>query len=299
MSRSSGLNFAQRLRRFIWKHPFWWVLYDRRGLRTITIPVDNSQLGSAEMRNEFQLLENEVAHTSTGHRHDGADAKHLNVGTPTTLDVGDSSSAGSADTYSANDHRHGGLAAGTPVTQALGDVAAEGSATTISRSDHRHGMPAQPAGEDIPTGAIILWTGSGCPSGYTRVTALDNKFLVSSSSYNSTGGADTLNPTGTIGSDGAHSHGSVSHSHSLNTGSSFGSTSHCSVSSTISPGGDHNAGFQGESGVGGSPTGDQKSSASNSASVSFDSQGSHDHSLSVNSIENRPAFSTILLCKKN
>ncbi len=45
--------------------------------RTITNPVTNSALASSTMRSELQLLENEIAHTSSGHDHDGTDSKKI------------------------------------------------------------------------------------------------------------------------------------------------------------------------------------------------------------------------------
>jgi hypothetical protein len=43
----------------------------------------------------------------------------------------------------------------------------------------------------VPSGAIILWTGSSCPSAWSRFTALDGRFPRGASTYGGTGGAET------------------------------------------------------------------------------------------------------------
>lgn len=43
--------------------------------RTITNPAENSSIDSSVIRNELQLLEDEIANLSTGHSHDGVDSK--------------------------------------------------------------------------------------------------------------------------------------------------------------------------------------------------------------------------------
>lgn len=45
--------------------------------RTITNPATDSSLSSSVIRNELQLLEDEVANTTSGHDHDGTDSKLL------------------------------------------------------------------------------------------------------------------------------------------------------------------------------------------------------------------------------
>ena len=42
----------------------------------------------------------------------------------------------------------------------------------------------------VPTGAIILWNSATCPSGYTRLSAYDGKFLVGSATPGSPGGSN-------------------------------------------------------------------------------------------------------------
>ena len=274
---------------------FWIWLYDESGKRTITIPADGiANMSSSQIRTELQTLEDETAHTSTGHRHDGTDSKLLDNATPTTMAIGDSSSGGSGSSYSRSDHKQGSPSAGTPITQALGDTATEGAATTFARSNHRHGMPAQPSGEDLLSGTIILWDGSGCPSGYTRVSALDGKFLVSSSSYNaSAGGADSVAPTGSTDSAGSHTHSVTSHGHSLNSGATdLGITA-------FEVGTDNSAGTMLVQSTSNTIASTMRKSDTTSTSGTIDSSGSHTHTATANSIDTRPSYATIILCKKN
>lgn len=105
------------------------------------------------------------------HLPSGADA--LTSAAPGSSAVGDSAAAGSAESFSRSDHRHGreafatpaivlgtAAAAGSaatpirsdstiiafdataPTTQAVGDSAATGSAAVAARRDHKHGIPA-------------------------------------------------------------------------------------------------------------------------------------------------------------
>jgi hypothetical protein len=63
----------------------------------------------------------------------------------------------------------------------------------------------------LPSGTIIFFAGSSCPTGYSRLTALDGKFLV---------GGENFNPT--AGGNNTHNHGVGSYSsqnHSHNAGS--------------------------------------------------------------------------------
>lgn len=288
MCRSWAHNFLLSKQRFL----VW--LYDESGKRTITVPADGAAImSSSELRTELQTLENEVAHTSTGHRHDGTDAKLLPSATPTNIAIGDSTTIGSNSSYSKSDHRHGAPTSAAPITQALGDVAAEGGASTFAKTDHRHGMPAEVAGGEVPTGAIILWSGASCPSTYTRVSALDNKFLVSASSYNgSAGGNNSVTPTGSIGSDGAHTHSVPAHTVELPSRGNFDlsafeigtsdADSTMLVQSTTT-----------------SVTSTIRRSDSSSDSGTLDSNGAHTHALTVNAVDTRPAFATVLLCKKD
>lgn len=63
---------------------------------------------------------------------------------------------------------------------------------------------------EIPSGAIAIFR-SSCPSGWTRVSAWDNRFIRGASSYGGTGGASTH--THAISSLANHTHSVSSHQH--------------------------------------------------------------------------------------
>lgn len=58
-------------------------------------------------------------------------------------------------------------------------------------------------GDALPIGAITLAT-AACPTGYTRVSALDGRYLVSDATYNAAAGGAA-----------SHSHANISHTHSM------------------------------------------------------------------------------------
>ncbi len=122
----------------------------------------------------------------------------------------------------------------------------------------------------VPSGAIILWTGANCPAGYTRLSALDGKFLVSGAAYQpAAGGSNT------------HSHTIPSHAHSYS-GRTAQDTS-----------GDYRA----------------WNASPSSVPWAIDaSRGYHTHTFSgttdsaalgTASVDSRPEFATILLCQKD
>ena len=47
----------------------------------------------------------------------------------------------------------------------------------------------------VPLGTIILWSGSSCPSGWSRFTALDGRFPRGAATYGATGGSSTHSHT--------------------------------------------------------------------------------------------------------
>lgn len=259
------------------------------GVRTITNPVASAGTISQTIRTELQALEDEIASPTSGHDHDNTDSRLPAFGSPTTMAFGDAAGQGSALTYAKADHAHGSPASAAPVTQNWNDVAAEGTASTWSRSNHRHGMMASPP--NIPSGTMILWDGANCPTGWSRVAALDGKMLVGGASYNTAaGGADTISPTGSSGSDGSHSHTST-HTHTLASGGGVqltsgrfcgrigtdlvtftrtGSTSITRIKHTLAASPD--------------PT---------------DTVGSHTHTVTLNDVNNKPAYATILVCQKD
>jgi hypothetical protein len=133
----------------------------------------------------------------------------------------------------------------------------------------------------IPTGMINMFDTS-CPTGWTRVSALDGKFLAGGASYSATaGGSDSITlsvsqlpshtHTGTTGSDGAHTH-------NMSTGTSNGSYYNNVTYSSV-------AQYQG--------------------TMEWSSAGAHTHTFTTAgtgsgaSIDNRPAYATVILCKKD
>jgi len=61
----------------------------------------------------------------------------------------------------------------------------------------------------VPSGAVILWTGPTCPAGYTRLSALDGRFLVGGTAYNASAGGSNTH------THGAGSYAGPSHSHEI------------------------------------------------------------------------------------
>ena len=128
----------------------------------------------------------------------------------------------------------------------------------------------------VPSGAVIIWTGASCPAGYTRVSALDGKFLVGGASYNAAaGGSDSI--SGTTGSGGNHSH---------------------SISGTTSGASGCSIAWNASKGTCGVATDDaaQLNHTHSGGSLAAASGGDHSHSFSF---DNRPAYATVLLCSKD
>lgn len=126
----------------------------------------------------------------------------------------------------------------------------------------------------VPSGAVILWMSAACPAGYTRVSALDGKFLVGAATYSAAaGGSHTITPAGTNTNESSHTHGDA-HGHD-STGTALGGGSQCS---------------NGDGG--GCQTVNQSTSTTGSGSA-------HTHTFTGTPFDNRPAFATILLCQKD
>lgn len=136
----------------------------------------------------------------------------------------------------------------TSVPLALRSAVAESLATPVTTSNI-----TDDANRLVPSGAIILWTAASCPAGYTRVSSMDDKFLVSGSVSNAdAGGSNTK--------DISHTHGPGTYAVPLAAQAGAGG----SISTPIL------TGIVGTSGIGGSK-----------------------------SLDIRPAFATVLLCKKD
>lgn len=125
----------------------------------------------------------------------------------------------------------------------------------------------------VPSGAIILWTGASCPSGYSRVGELDGKFIVGGAMYNANAGGNEKHTHGGALGSGVTGNES-SHTHSTGAGGA-------QVAWGASRGG----------------AGDQ-SDASNGYHTHAVGGGSA-HSHTIPDADSRPPFATVLFCRKN
>lgn len=138
--------------------------------------------------------------------------------------------------------------------------------TTSTINDDAHAL--------VPSGAIILWTSASCPVGYTRLSALDGKFLVGGASYVSVAGGSNT-----------HSHGggtyeAPSHTHTLT-----------DVPSSI--------GWNASNGTStpGNPSDAAKMGQVNEMTANPGGTGAITGASAL--ADNRPAFATVLLCQKD
>lgn len=126
----------------------------------------------------------------------------------------------------------------------------------------------------IPSGAIILWDGAACPTGYTRLSAYDNRFLVGAAAAQVAGGSNT------------HDHGGATGSHALTVGEM--------------PSHQHNMHFTGADGnVHGSFMSGSNAGGYNENQLTEATGGGGGHTHPIPPADSRPAFLTILLCKKD
>ncbi|MBI3011412.1 MAG: hypothetical protein HYY58_02835 [Candidatus Omnitrophica bacterium] len=125
----------------------------------------------------------------------------------------------------------------------------------------------------VPSGAVILWTGASCPAGYTRLSALDGKFLVADTTYQpAAGGSNTK--------DLSHTHSTPSHTHT--------NTNVQCMGWNAGPGGPGTCGST-NAVVGSYFQGQQTQSGGGGQTGSGGSAG----------VDIRPAFASVLLCQKN
>ncbi|VAX37221.1 hypothetical protein MNBD_UNCLBAC01-817 [hydrothermal vent metagenome] len=138
-----------------------------------------------------------------------------------------------------------------------------------------HAKTSDSADNGIPVGTIIIRRGVSCPAGYTRVTELDGKFLTGGSTYNAAvGGSNTSN------------HG--------------GNTGNTSLSIAQMPSHNHPAKYRTGDGINRAvETYDKTESYSTDTTLIENTGGGQPHNHLISSDDNRPEFSTVLLCEKN
>lgn len=77
-----------------------------------------------------------------------------------------------------------------------GEMAPRQTVSSVGYAIHAETAERFIEGETVPGGAIILWRGTSCPVGYTRVAELDGKFIVGGATYNAAaGGSNTQTHT--------------------------------------------------------------------------------------------------------
>ena len=155
----------------------------------------------------------------------------------------------------------------TSVPLAIRAAVAEALATPVTTSNI-----TDDANKLVPSGAIILWTAASCPAGYTRLSAIDNKFLVSAAAFNANAG------------------GSNTHDHGGTTGS------HVLAVSEIPP---HSHGLRGHASAGGPGPNWFPNTADGVYTTTESAGGGAGHTHTIAPADSRPEFATVLLCQKN
>ena len=133
----------------------------------------------------------------------------------------------------------------------------------------------------MPSGAIVLWRGATCPEGYTRVSELDNKFLVSGPTYNTAAGGSNT-----------HDHGGVTGSHAI-TIAEMPAHTHAGF-------GEKNSSWPlGVTGSAGNLGSNGGTDSDNYYYNTTSAGGGESHAHPLSSADSRPEFATILLCGKD
>lgn len=150
------------------------------------------------------------------------------------------------------------------------------------------------SGVAIPSGLIAIFD-TACPSGWTRVSALDGRFLVASSTYASFGGSNT------------HTHTVTSHTHGMPAATSAGGVDHTHGVNILSGGEDNWLTM--ESFYSGSNTLPyQPHHHGVTGNTGTASAYSHSHTIGgssgaaapgMDTQNNIPLYSTVILCRKN
>lgn len=159
-------------------------------------------------------------------------------------------------------------------------------------------------GGTVPTGAIIIWTGTACPDGWSRATELDGLFLKGAG----TGANPNLTPAGASehSHDITHNHGLAEHTHSIPS-HTHGIPSHThnitNLSNTVASGGTGD--YMGlstpsnrhrHSGV----TDSWSGTSAAWSGTSGEAAGNTDDYASASGVSsNEPEHVTVLFCKKN
>lgn len=158
-----------------------------------------------------------------------------------------------------------------PITSVPLAITAERLATPVTTS-----TITDDANNLVPTGGILLWDGTACPDGYMRLSSYDDRFLVSSAVAGTTGGSNS------------HAHHGATEHHTL----------------TIAEMPSHNHPLASDAcGSGDMPTLNPSNTPNADESVGCQTTGAtgggNGHAHPIASVDSRPAFTTILLCKKN
>jgi len=159
---------------------------------------------------------------------------------------------------------------------------------TVDNADLLDGKDSSELG--VPSGIIAMFD-TDCPADWTRVSALDGKFLVGGSSYSAAaGGSNThTHGAGTLAadSDGAHYH--IGHNRDKIGGSGHGVPEECPYGETTVSSHTYRV------------TTASSGTISSDTFCNTSETGAHTHTISgsTGSEDNRPAFATIVVCKKD
>lgn len=166
--------------------------------------------------------------------------------------------------------------------------------------------------DSVPSGLIAMFD-ADCPSGWTRVSALDGKFLTGGASYNAAaGGSDSIAlfeanlPSHTHGAGTLSADSAGAHTHTVSgTAASAGAHTHTYM--------DPKQGRWASDGTaqyttaGGLIATGSAGAHTHTVSGTAASAGAHTHTISGSTaatggdqpFDNRPAFATIVVCKKD